>query len=97
MRLQNRVAVITGGASGMGKATVMRFLSEGARVVVADYNAKTGADTLQEAGAVGFAANVRFIKTDVAKESDIEAMIACAVDSFGGLAPSRAGRCRRIR
>lgn len=85
MRLQNRVAVITGGASGMGKATVMRFLSEGARVVMADYNAKTGADTLQEAGAAGFAASVRFIKTDVAKESDIEAMIACAVDSFGGL------------
>jgi NAD(P)-dependent dehydrogenase (short-subunit alcohol dehydrogenase family) len=38
MRLKDKVAVITGGASGMGRATVMRFLDEGARVVVADYN-----------------------------------------------------------
>ena len=84
MRLQNKVAVITGGASGMGKATVMRFLAEGAKVVIADFNAKTGAETLQ-AAAAGHADNVRFIKTDVAQEADIEAMIACAVSNFGGV------------
>lgn len=85
MRLQNKVAVITGGASGMGKATVMRFLAEGAKVVIADFNAKTGADTLQEAGDAGYADHVRFIKTDVAKEADIVAMIGCAVSDFGGV------------
>ena len=85
MRLKNRIAVITGGASGMGKATVLRFLAEGAQVVIADYNATTGAAALAEADAAGFAANVRFIKIDVAREADIEAMIACAVSNFGGV------------
>lgn len=85
MRLENGVAVITGGASGMGKATVFRFLEEGARVVVADFNADTGADTITEATARGYGEQVRFIKTDVAQEADIEAMIACATDQFGGL------------
>ncbi len=85
MRLEKRVAVITGGASGMGRATVLRFLNEGARVVIADYNAATGADTLNEATRAGHADAVRFIRTDVAKESEIEAMFACALDAFGRL------------
>ncbi len=85
MRLKDRVAVITGGASGMGKATVLRFLEEGAKVVIADYNADTGARTLAEAEAAGHADAVRFIRTDVASEADIEAMIACATDTWGRL------------
>jgi NAD(P)-dependent dehydrogenase (short-subunit alcohol dehydrogenase family) len=85
MRLENRVAIITGGASGMGKATVLRFLEEGARVVVADFNAETGAQTVAEATARGHGARVRFIRTDVASEADVEAMIRCAVEEFGGL------------
>lgn len=85
MRLAGKVAVITGGASGMGRATVMRFLAEGAKVVVADYNAATGADTVAEASAAGFADSVRFIRTDVAREDDIVAMFACATDNFGRL------------
>lgn len=85
MRLQDRVAVITGGASGMGKATVLRFLHEGAKVVIADFNAATGAATLAEAEGLGYGANARFISTDVARETDVEAMVHCAVDAFGGL------------
>ena len=85
MRLENRVAVVTGGASGMGKATVLRFLAEGASVVIADFNATTGADTVREAFAAGHGEQVRFIRTDVAEEADIAAAVACAVETFGGI------------
>jgi NAD(P)-dependent dehydrogenase (short-subunit alcohol dehydrogenase family) len=84
-RLHNKVAVITGGASGMGRATVLRFLAEGAAVVIADFNAATGEDTVAEAVGAGYRDAVRFIRTDVSKEADIEAMIRCARDSFGGV------------
>ncbi|MBM4258247.1 MAG: SDR family oxidoreductase [Deltaproteobacteria bacterium] len=85
MRLANKVAVITGGASGMGRATVMRFLAEGAKVVVADFNEKNGQDTLAQAKKAGQEKNVRFIRTDVAKETDVIAMIDCATSQFGRL------------
>ncbi len=85
MRLKDKVAVITGGASGMGKATVLRFLEEGARVVVADYNEQNGQETIQTASTAGHAKAVRFIRTDVAKEADVQAMIDCAVSQFGRL------------
>jgi NAD(P)-dependent dehydrogenase (short-subunit alcohol dehydrogenase family) len=85
MRLAGKVAVITGGASGMGRATVMRFLAEGARVVVADYNEKAGQETLAQAKNAGQTNNVSFIRTDVAKETDIIAMVDCATSQFGRL------------
>jgi len=67
----------------MGKATVMRFLDEGARVVIADYNVTTGERTLAQAAEAGHADSVRFVRTDVAREADIERMIACALETFG--------------
>lgn len=85
MRLANRVAVITGGASGMGQATVMRFLAEGANVVIADYNVTTGEATAAQARRAGFADTVSFVKTDVASEADIASMLAHAVEQFGRL------------
>lgn len=85
MQLKDRIAVITGGASGMGRSTVLRFLDEGARVVIADFNAATGADTLAEAARRGHSDSVRFVQTDVAVEADVETMMHCALDEFGGL------------
>jgi len=85
MRLKDRVAVITGGASGMGRGTVMRFLDEGAAVVVADFNEDTGKQTLALAAERNHKDRVRFIRTDVAKEADIERMIKLAIAEFGRL------------
>jgi len=84
-RLAGKSAIITGGASGMGRSTVMRFLREGAQVVVADFNEDTGAETLREASEAGFAGSVCFQRVDVASEADIEAMIARAQSEFGGV------------
>jgi NAD(P)-dependent dehydrogenase (short-subunit alcohol dehydrogenase family) len=84
-RLDGKVAVITGGASGMGRATVLRFLDEGARVVIADLNEATAKETLDLARARGHAAGVRFHRTNVSQETDVAAAIALAVGEFGRL------------
>ena len=84
-RLEGKVAVITGGASGMGRATALRFLDEGASVVVADLNEKTGAETVELAAAAGHEKRVRFVRTDVAEEPDVERMVALADAEFGRL------------
>jgi NAD(P)-dependent dehydrogenase (short-subunit alcohol dehydrogenase family) len=81
-QLHERVAVITGGASGIGRATALRFLSEGARVVVGDLNVVNGEQLVND---VGDADRLTFLPTDVAEEADVEALIAAAVDSFGRL------------
>ena len=85
MRLKDKVAVVTGGASGMGLAAVMRFLEEGAKVVIADFNAATGEAAVDDASSRGYGDAVTFIKTDVASEEDIVAMIERATASFGSL------------
>jgi NAD(P)-dependent dehydrogenase (short-subunit alcohol dehydrogenase family) len=84
-RLEDRVAVITGGASGMGRATALRFLDEGASVVVADLNAGTGKETVELAEKRKAASRIRFIKTDVSREADVAAMIELAMTEFGRL------------
>jgi len=83
MRLEGKVAVITGGASGMGRSTALRFLAEGARVVVADLNDAVGKEFLESAAAAGHRQSLRFVRTDVAEEADVEAMIGLAVAEFG--------------
>ncbi len=85
MRLENKVAVITGGASGMGLATAMKFLEEGARVVIADINEANGEAAVSLAGESGYKDSVVFTRTDVACEPDVQAMLQCALDRFGGL------------
>ena len=69
----------------MGRATVLRFLREGANVVVADFNVETGEAVVAEATDSGWGDRIHFIRTDVASESDIEAMVQCAVNVFGRL------------
>jgi NAD(P)-dependent dehydrogenase (short-subunit alcohol dehydrogenase family) len=84
-RLTGKVAVVTGGASGMGRATVMRFLADGAKVVVADLNESNGQETLSVAKAQGHGDDIAFVRCDVAKEADVSAMVAEAVRRFGRL------------
>jgi NAD(P)-dependent dehydrogenase (short-subunit alcohol dehydrogenase family) len=84
-RLKSKVAVVTGGASGMGRATVMRFLADGAKVVVADLNEANGAETVAVAKAAGHGEAIAFMRCDVAKEADVAATVAFAENRFGRL------------
>ena len=84
-RLNEKVAVVTGGASGMGLSTVIRFLEEGASVMIADFNATNGTAAVEEAIRQGHDGRVSFIKTDVASEADIVAMLEEAASRFGHL------------
>ncbi len=84
-RLAGKVAVIAGGASGMGRATALRFLAEGASVVIGDMNESTGKETLELAARLGADARTAFVRTNVADEDDVAAMIERALSEFGGL------------
>jgi NAD(P)-dependent dehydrogenase (short-subunit alcohol dehydrogenase family) len=79
-RLEGKVAIVTGGASGMGRATVRKFVSEGARVLVADMQSQKGRDLVAELGD-----STHFAETDVCDESSVKAMIDTAVEHFGRL------------
>ena len=80
MRLEGKVALITGGGSGMGMVASELFASEGAKVVLTDVNDDAGEAT---AGRIGHAAH--YVHADVSRETDAEAMVAAAVDRFGRL------------
>ncbi len=82
-RLENKVAVITGAASGMGRATAIRFSQEGASVVVADLNVAGGESVVRECKENG--GNAVFQKADVSSEEQVKAMIDRAVKEFGRL------------
>lgn len=83
MRLKDKVAIITGAGSGIGRATALRFAQEGASVVVADINERGGQETVAQIATQR--GNSTFIQTDVAQEGDIVRMIDFAVQSYGGL------------
>jgi NAD(P)-dependent dehydrogenase (short-subunit alcohol dehydrogenase family) len=78
--LTGKVAIVTGGASGIGRATVECFAAEGARVVVADTDADAGA-----AVASGLGDTVAFRPTDVSDADDVQGLIDFTVGHFGGL------------
>ncbi|WP_280249046.1 SDR family NAD(P)-dependent oxidoreductase [Nocardia abscessus] len=78
--LAGKVAIVTGGASGIGSATVARFVAEGARVVVADVDLERGT-----ASVAGYGAAAVFQQTDVADPEQVERLVDTAVRTFGGL------------
>ena len=80
MLLENRVAIVTGGARGIGRAIVERFLREGARVVLADVDEDAGSATVQALGPLG---PVRFVKCDVGQRRDVDNLLAATVAAFG--------------
>jgi len=83
MRMQDMVAVVTGGAGGMGRATALLFAREGASVVVGDVDAQGGASLIAEAAQSGL--NVSFLLTDVSREADVANLIAKAETDHGRL------------
>ena len=78
MRLANKSAIVTGGASGFGAGIVRKFVAEGARVMIADINGDAAATLAAELGAIAF-------EVDVSKAASVEAMAAAALSTFGRL------------
>ena len=82
-RLEGKVAVVTGGANGIGRACSRRFAAEGADVVVADITDEAGADVVAEVEAQGRRAV--YVHADATSQADNEAIMQAAVDGLGGL------------
>ena len=80
-RLKDKVATITGGGSGIGRATCLLFAREGAKVVVADYIAEGGNETVRQISAAG--GQAVFVQADVSKSADVQNMIGAAVRNYG--------------
>lgn len=81
--LENKVAIITGAASGIGKAAAMLFAKEGAKVVVSDIQEDLGKSVVNEIKVSG--GEAIFVKADSSKPADNEALVKAAVDHFGKL------------
>lgn len=79
--LQDRVIMVTGGASGIGEATALRLAAEGAYAVIVDTNVEEGEAVARRIGSLGQRAT--FIKADVSREVEVEAVIASVCSAFG--------------
>ena len=83
MRLDGKVAIITGAGSGMGRATSLLFAKEGAKVVAADFKAESGQETVKMVKDNG--GEAIFVEANVAKEKDVENMVDTAIKTYGKL------------
>ncbi|WP_433615214.1 SDR family NAD(P)-dependent oxidoreductase [Paenibacillus cellulositrophicus] len=82
MKFDSKVAIVTGGASGIGEATVRMFASEGAKVVIADFSDR-GQTLSEELNAQGY--DTLFVRTDVTQEAEVQRMVEQTVAKFGKL------------
>lgn len=80
MRLEGKIAIVTGGGSGFGEGIVRKFAAEGAKIVIADIHAENGLAVAESLGENG-----HFIQTDVSDNADMKALIDGAITHFGGL------------
>lgn len=80
--MKDKVAVITGGAQGIGKAIVRRLLSEEVAVVIADIDAEAGKETVAEYAELG---ELRFFETDISSEPQVKRLVGETLKSFGGI------------
>jgi NAD(P)-dependent dehydrogenase (short-subunit alcohol dehydrogenase family) len=83
MRLEGKVAVITGGSFGIGRATAILFAREGARVVVGNRNVAAGEDTVARMRAAG--GDARFVQTDATVAAEVERLVETALSAYGKL------------
>ena len=81
MRLDGKISIVTGGASGMGRAVALLFAAEGSRVVLADVDARGAAETIALAGERG----MRFVQTDVNDERQVGALVSSTVADMGSI------------
>ncbi|MGK5111817.1 MULTISPECIES: SDR family NAD(P)-dependent oxidoreductase [unclassified Geodermatophilus] len=81
MKLSGKACIVTGGASGIGRATAVAFAREGARVTVADFNAAGGEETVETIRANG--GEAIFVKSDVSQEADCRQVVEATVEAFG--------------
>ncbi len=81
MRLRDKIAIITGAGSGIGRATAVLFSKEGAKIVVADWSEEGGKETVKEIENQG--GEAIFVKTDVSKKEDVEKMKNECLEKFG--------------
>src|SRR3989454_10703069 len=82
-QLDGKVALVTGGASGIGRATALTFAREGAKLVIADVHEDGGQQTIHMITEQG--GEAIFVRTDVSKAVEVQALISTAVETYGRL------------